>query len=84
MNKRLEENTKLSALFRIYESNSEDSKQASCGELTLAGHQVPTKATLSLPLVSWTGERKYTERLEGRGKDKERSFTSYRHRQNQT
>ena len=26
-----------------------------CGGLTLAGCQVPTKATLSLPLLSWTG-----------------------------
>ena len=29
-----------------------------CGGLTLAGCQVPTKAALSLPLLSWTGERK--------------------------
>ena len=29
-----------------------------CGELTQAGCQVPTKAALSLPLLSWTGERK--------------------------
>jgi len=27
---------------------------------------VPTKTTLSLPLLSWTGEKKYDERLEGR------------------
>jgi len=27
--------------------------------------QVPTKTALSLPLLSWTGERKYDERLGG-------------------
>jgi len=31
--------------------------------------QVPTKATPSLHLLSWTGERKYDERLKGRDKD---------------
>jgi len=30
---------------------------------SLDKHQVPTKATLSHPLLSWTGERKYDERL---------------------
>ena len=29
---------------------------------------MPTKAALSLPLLSWTGERKCDERLEGRDK----------------
>ena len=43
---------------------------------------MPTKAALSLPLLSWTGERKYDERLEGRDKDRERSLTSYYHGQN--
>jgi len=43
---------------------------------------VPTKTALSLPLLSWTGERKYVERLEGRDKDRERSLTSYPHGQN--
>jgi len=43
--------------------------------------QVPTKTTLSLPLLSWTGERKYDERLEGQDKDRERSLTSYHHGQ---
>jgi len=33
--------------------------------------QVPTKTTVLL-LLSWTGERKYDERLEGRDKDRER------------
>jgi len=42
---------------------------------------VPTKTTLSLPLLSWTGERKYDERLKGRDKDRERSLTSYSHGQ---
>jgi len=37
--------------------------------------QVPTKTTLSLPLLNWTGERKYDERLVGRDKDRERSLT---------
>ena len=52
-----------------------------CG-LTLTGRQVPTKAALSLPLLSWTGERKYNERLLGQDKDRERSFTDYCHGQN--
>jgi len=43
---------------------------------------VPTKTILSLPLLSWTEERKYDERLEGQGKDRERSLTSYHRRQN--
>ena len=30
-----------------------------CGGLTLGGREVPTKATLSFPLLSWTGEGKY-------------------------
>jgi len=34
------------------------------------------------PLLSWTGKRKYDERLEGRDKDRERSLTNYCHRQN--
>jgi len=28
-------------------------------------YQVLTKTSLSLPLLNWTGERKYDERLEG-------------------
>ena len=44
--------------------------------------QVPTKTALLLPLLIWTGERKYDERLKGRDKDRERSLTNYRHRQN--
>jgi len=43
---------------------------------------VPTKATLSLPLLSWTGERKYDERLKSRDKDRERSLSNYCHGQN--
>jgi len=43
---------------------------------------VPTKTALSLPLLSWTGERKYDERLKGPDKDRERSFTNYHHGQN--
>jgi len=38
--------------------------------------QVPTKTALSLPLLTWTGERKYDERLEGRDKNRERSLTN--------
>ena len=49
----------------------EKSWQSGCGGLTLAGHQVPTKAALSLPLLNSTGERKYNERLMGRDKDRE-------------
>jgi len=39
--------------------------------------QVSTKSTLLLPLLSWTGEKKYDERLKGRDKDRERSLTNY-------
>jgi len=35
-----------------------------------------------IPLLSWTGEKKYNERLVGRDKDRERSLTNYCHRQN--
>jgi len=38
----------------------------------------PTKAALSLPLLRWTGNRKYNERLVGRGKEWDNSH----HRQN--
>jgi len=44
--------------------------------------QVPTKAALSLLFLSWTGEKKYNERLMGPDKDRERSFTNYHHGQN--
>ena len=44
--------------------------------------QVPIKTTLSLPLLNWTEERKYDERLEGRDKDRERTLTNYCHEQN--
>jgi len=37
--------------------------------------QVPTKTALSLPLLSWTGKRKYDERLQGQVKEGERSLT---------
>jgi len=44
---------------------------------------VPIKATLSLPLLNWTGEKKkYDERLMGRDKDRELSFTNYHHGKN--
>jgi len=33
------------------------------------------------PLLSWTGERKYDDRLVGREKDGERSLTNYHHGQ---
>jgi len=44
--------------------------------------QAPTKSALSLPLLNWSGERKYDERLEGQDKDRERSLTNYHHGQN--
>jgi len=44
--------------------------------------QVPSKTDLSLPILSWTGEREYDERLVGQHKDRERSLTNYCHRQN--
>ena len=53
-----------------------------CGGLTLAGCQAPTKAALSLPLLNWTGERKYNERLVGQDKDRERLLSNYHHGQN--
>jgi len=40
------------------------------------------QTALSLPILNWTGERKYDERLEGRYKDRGRSLTSYCHGQN--
>jgi len=43
--------------------------------------QVPTKTALSLALLSWTGERKYDERLEGRDEDRARSLTNDHHGQ---
>jgi len=43
---------------------------------------VPTKIALSLPLLDWTGERKYDKRPKGCSKDRERSLTNYCHRQN--
>jgi len=42
-----------------------------CSGLTLDGFQVPTKAALSLPLLSWSGEIKYNERLVGQNKDRD-------------
>jgi len=45
--------------------------------ISARSHQKP-----SLPLLSWTGERKYGERLEGRDKDRGRSLTDYYHGQN--
>jgi len=42
---------------------------------------VPTKTSLSVPHLIWTGERKYDERLKGRDKDRERSLSNYCHRQ---
>jgi len=53
-----------------------------CGGLTLAECQVPTKAALSLPFLSWTGDTKYNERLVGQHKDGGRSFTNCCHGQN--
>jgi len=44
--------------------------------------QVLTKIALSLPLLNWTGEGKYHERLEGPDKDRERSLTNYCHGKN--
>jgi len=31
--------------------------------------QVPTKYALSFPLLSWTGKKKYNERLSGQAKE---------------
>jgi len=42
---------------------------------------MPTKAALPLPLLNWTREKKYNERLVGRDKDRERSLTGYCHGQ---
>jgi len=50
--------------------------------LQRAGRRVLTKATLSFPLLGWTGERKCHKRLVGRGKGRERSLSDYHHRQN--
>jgi len=48
---------------------------------SLAGCHVPTKAALSLPLLMWTGEKKYNKRLGGRDNGRER-LTNYCHGQN--
>jgi len=48
---------------------------------SLDEHQVLTKAALSLPLLNWTGEKKYKERLVSRDKDGEKSLTSNGHGQ---
>ncbi|KAJ7418363.1 hypothetical protein BTVI_29591 [Pitangus sulphuratus] len=53
-----------------------------CDGLTLAEHQVPAKAILSLLLLNWTVERKYNERLLGQDQERERSLTHYHHGQN--
>jgi len=44
--------------------------------------QMPTKTAPSLPLLNWTGERKYDGRFEGGDKDRERSLTNCCHGQN--
>jgi len=41
-----------------------------------------TKDILSLAVLSWTGERKYYERLVVWHKDRERSLSNYCHGQN--
>jgi len=43
---------------------------------------MPTKATLLLPLLSWTGERKYNKRLMGQDKDGERPLSNHHHVRN--
>jgi len=40
----------------------------------VVGCQVPTKAALSLLLLSWTRERKYNEKLVGRVKDRDITY----------
>jgi len=42
--------------------------------------RVPTETALSLPFLSWIGERKYDERPGG--KDRGRSLANYHHGQN--
>jgi len=42
-----------------------------CGALTLTGRQGPTEASLTLPFLSWTGEREDNKKLLGWDKDKE-------------
>ena len=53
-----------------------------CGGLTLAGGQVDTKATLSLPSSAGQGRGKYNKRLMGRDKHRQRWLTDCHHRQN--
>jgi len=43
---------------------------------------VPTKAGISLPLLNWTGEKKYNKMLMGLDKDRERKLAKYFHGQN--
>jgi len=54
-------------------SSSRNVRVFYCGVLTLAEQPVPTKATLSLSLLIWTGEGKYSRRLMCWDKDRERS-----------
>jgi len=48
-----------------------------CDGLTLDGCQVPAKAALLVPLLSWTGEGKYNKRLMGWDNSRERSLSNY-------
>lgn len=45
-----------------------------CGGLTVAGCQAPTKATLIIPLHSWTGERNYNKGLMSLAIERKRSL----------
>jgi len=52
-----------------------------CFGLAWINARCPPKTALSLPLLSWTWEREYGERLEGQVKDREGSLANYRHGQ---
>jgi len=71
------QNMSFATIFQLFEP-----KEALPFWFGLYKCQVPTKTALSLPLLSWTGERRYDERLVGRDKDRERSLTNYCHGQN--
>jgi len=45
--------------------NTEEVQLRALLRFSLAGWQLPTKAALSLPLLNWTGEKNYDERLMG-------------------
>jgi len=57
------------SFFSYYIKNGDGSSGVSLFWFGLDKCQVPVKTALSLPLLNWTGERKYDECLMDRDKD---------------